>query len=74
MSTPAETIQKEERSLKRAIYYSIESSDLQDLINDFIQKTGLLVNSIEINFIDCSTIDGTKKSVLYECRINREEA
>lgn len=72
--TPSEIIQDAEHKLKRTILYSIESSDIQQLANNFTEETGLLVKDIEIEFADTTTIDGTKGSVVISIRVGREEA
>lgn len=72
--SPAIQIQDAERKLQRAILHNMEKSYVQRLANDFTKETGLLVHSIEIEFVDCSRLDGTKEAAIADIRVNREEA
>lgn len=73
MSTPAGEIQDAHRELESALLSHLNQSVIQELVNKFVEETGLLVGSIEIEFTDVSTISG-KEVKATGVRIRREEA
>jgi len=56
MSTPAQKIVEEEIFLKERMKSGVMGI-VQNQVNDFMNQTGTKVQSIEIRFLDVSTLD-----------------
>lgn len=48
------------------------SGQVQDVVNKFIEKTGLTVSQVKFSFIDCRTFDGALESVISNVTIHHE--
>ena len=68
--TPYQIIQEEERKLVRVLNEKI-GQIVGNLVQDFVDKTGCKINSIEFGFVDVSTID-RKQVILNSAKIYKE--